>query len=182
MLSGGSMQQTKKNQGFTLIAFMVTIAVMAIIAMMAAPSFGDLIARKQLDAATRELSFVLSDARAKATTLRTNVTLKFQHGQSVPTLIYWIPESDKISLENSANDVDFSDVVFTPIGQPLQRTKMIPNPAYTKNIPADPDTNPEFIEVKIPLKFTLCNQDIRQSRIISVSMNGTATNIESGQC
>ena len=33
------MQQTKKNQGFTLIELIVTIAVMAIIAMMAAPSF-----------------------------------------------------------------------------------------------------------------------------------------------
>lgn len=36
----------RKEQGFTLIELMVTIAVMAIIAMMAAPSFGDLVARK----------------------------------------------------------------------------------------------------------------------------------------
>ncbi len=40
------MQQTKKNQGFTLIELMVTIAVMAIIAMMAAPSFGDMVPNK----------------------------------------------------------------------------------------------------------------------------------------
>ena len=41
MLFGGSMQRTKKNHGFTLIELMVTIAVMAIIATMAAPSFNN---------------------------------------------------------------------------------------------------------------------------------------------
>ena len=50
----------KKNKGFTLIELMVTIAVLAIVAMMAAPSFGDLIAKRKLDAETRGLSFVLS--------------------------------------------------------------------------------------------------------------------------
>lgn len=165
---GGSMQ---KNNGFTLIELIVTIAVMAIIAMMAAPSFGDLIEKRKLDAETRELSFVLSEARAQATTLRSNVTLKFQHGQNTSILKYWAPKSENIILDNTANDVDFSDVVFTPIGQPLQRTKTIIDPA---------DSSTKV--VRIPLKFSLCNPEIKQSRTISVSMNGTVTSIESGQC
>ncbi len=71
----------QKNNGFTLIELIVTIAVMAIIATIAAPSFGNLIEKRKLDAETRELSFVLSEARAQATTLRLNITFKFQHGQ-----------------------------------------------------------------------------------------------------
>lgn len=162
----------QKNKGFTLIELMITTAVLAIIATMAAPSFGDLIAKRKLDTATRELSFVLSEARAQATTLRANVTLKFQHGQNVPRLMHWAPQSDSITFDTSSDDVDFSDVIFTPIGQPKQRTKMI----------IDPDDPSAQQEVKIPLKFTLCNTEINQSRTISVSMNGTVTNIESGQC
>ncbi|MEZ2773906.1 Tfp pilus assembly protein FimT/FimU [Acinetobacter pseudolwoffii] len=172
----------KKNKGFTLIELMVTIAVLAIVAMMAAPSFGDLIAKRKLDAETRGLSFVLSQARVQATTLRANVTLKFQQGQNTPRLMYWVPESETILLDSTSNDVDFSDVIFTPIGQPKQRVKMIPNPDYNDAIPEDPDSNPHLKETRIPLKFTLCNPEIHQSRIISLSMNGTVTDIKSGQC
>ena len=39
----------KKIQGFTLIELMVTIAVLAIIAMMAAPTFGDMLDKQNLN-------------------------------------------------------------------------------------------------------------------------------------
>lgn len=79
----------RKSQGFTLIELMVTIAVLAIVAMMAAPSFGDLIAKRHLDTSIRELSLVLSDARAQATTLRKNVTVKFESGTNTAEVQYW---------------------------------------------------------------------------------------------
>jgi prepilin-type N-terminal cleavage/methylation domain len=56
----------QKNNGFTLIELMVTIAVMAIIAMLAAPSFGDMIVRQNLKKSTNELIGVLNQTRAKA--------------------------------------------------------------------------------------------------------------------
>ncbi|WP_347474134.1 prepilin-type N-terminal cleavage/methylation domain-containing protein [Acinetobacter thermotolerans] len=171
-----------KVKGFTLIELLVTIAVLAIVAMMAAPSFGNLVAKRKLDIETRELSFVLSEARAKATTLRANITLKFQAGQNSSNVMYWIPETSDIRLDNSADDVDFSDVIFTPIGQPLQRTKMIRNPAHNDSIPDDPDTNPPQIEVKLPLKFTICHTTIKKSKTIELSMNGTVFNIQEGTC
>ena len=168
----------RKIQGFTLIELMVTIAILVIITSLAAPSFGDLVDKRKLDAETRELSFILSEARAKATTLRSNVTLKFQRGQSTSNIIHWFPNTADIKLDDSLKDVGFSDVTFTPIGQPLQRTKMIKNETYVKDDPL----NPEEIEVKVPLKFTLCHTKIKKSKTIELSMNGTVVSIQEGQC
>ena len=75
MLFGGSMQRTKKNHGFTLIELMVTIAVMAIIAMLAAPSFADLIAKQRLESTTKQLLNILTTARSQAILLRQATTV-----------------------------------------------------------------------------------------------------------
>lgn len=69
------MQQTKKNQGFTLIELMVTVAVMAIIAMMAAPSFGDMVTRQKLNSNARGLITALNQAKSQAALLRTTVAV-----------------------------------------------------------------------------------------------------------
>ncbi len=60
---GESMQ---KNKGFTLIEMMVTIAVLAIVAMMAAPSFGKTLANQKLKQNIMELKFALQAARSQA--------------------------------------------------------------------------------------------------------------------
>ena len=60
------MQRTKKNHGFTLIELMVTIAVMAIIATMAAPSFGNMLNRQDLNKSSQELIAILNKARSVA--------------------------------------------------------------------------------------------------------------------
>ena len=52
------MQRTKKNHGFTLIELMVTIAVIAIIAMMAVPSMGNLIAKQRLNTTAKDLAYI----------------------------------------------------------------------------------------------------------------------------
>lgn len=66
MLSGGSMQQTKKNQGFTLIELMVTVAIMAIIATMAAPSFTKIIRKNQLNIDAQDFEDKLKETRSNA--------------------------------------------------------------------------------------------------------------------
>ncbi|QSQ97200.1 pilus assembly FimT family protein [Acinetobacter indicus] len=176
----------RKSQGFTLIELMVTIAVLAIVAMIAVPSFGDLVAKRHLDTSIRELSLVLSDTRAQATTLRKNITVKFEEGSNTAETRYWVPRYNDVSLNSNANNVDFSDLVYTSVGIPKQRTKMIPNPHYDANQPTDlsttPPTNPSTVEVLLPLKFELCHDELKQSRTITLSMNGTVEKIESGVC
>ena len=66
----------QKEKGFTLIELMVTIAVLAIVAMIAAPSFGDLIAKRKLDTTARDFALVLGEARGQAISLRKNITIK----------------------------------------------------------------------------------------------------------
>ena len=75
MLFGGSMQRTKKNHGFTLIELMVTIAVMATIATMAAPSFGNLISEQKLNRSVRELVLAINQAKSQAALMKTTVAL-----------------------------------------------------------------------------------------------------------
>ena len=56
----------RNNRGFTLIELMVTIAVMAIIAMMAAPSFIQTIRINQLASETRDFVDLLAETRSEA--------------------------------------------------------------------------------------------------------------------
>ena len=60
------MQQTKRNLGFTLVELMVTIAVLAIITMMAAPSFIQIVRKNQLIGDTRNFVDLLAETRSEA--------------------------------------------------------------------------------------------------------------------
>ncbi len=65
----------RKEQGFTLIELMTTIAILAIIATIAAPSFSDLVAKQKINAATRELMVAVNQAKSQAASMRTTVAL-----------------------------------------------------------------------------------------------------------
>ncbi|TCB34624.1 prepilin-type N-terminal cleavage/methylation domain-containing protein [Acinetobacter sp. ANC 4910] len=63
------------NRGFTLIELMVVIAVLAIIATMAAPSFGNLVVRQKLNGNARDFIATLNQAKSQAALLRTTVAV-----------------------------------------------------------------------------------------------------------
>lgn len=171
----------RKVLGFTLIELMVTIAVLAIIAMIAVPSFKNLVARKHLDSSIRELSFVLSEARVKATTLRTNTHVKFQSGQTLGTQFFWQPQYNDLTLQNDEDDIDISDVTFSAIGIPKQRSKWIANP-ICKELPEGENCEQPIIQQILPLKFKLCHIELHESKTIELSTNGTVSSIYSGVC
>lgn len=56
--------------GFTLVELIVTISVLAIIALMAAPSFAAMYSRQKLESSARELVMKISEARSQAVLLR----------------------------------------------------------------------------------------------------------------
>ena len=73
----------------------VTIAVMAIIAMMAAPSMSNLLESKRLDTNQRDLISTLSEAKSQAVLGRQNVSVNLNSAASnTATLLNWQPTSN----------------------------------------------------------------------------------------
>jgi type IV fimbrial biogenesis protein FimT len=101
-----------KHKGFTLIELMVTIAVMAIIAMMAAPSFGDMLQRQNLNKSTKELVATLNQARAKAALERREITVELLSAdENTDDTLNWMPVG-KSSLKTGRA----TEIVFMPTG------------------------------------------------------------------
>ncbi len=63
----------KKNKGFTLIELMVTIAVLAIVASIAAPSFINTLASQNLNTAANEIASALGEGRSRAMVMSNSV-------------------------------------------------------------------------------------------------------------
>lgn len=64
-----------RNSGFTLVELMVTVAVVAILASIAAPSFSEMIKNNRLAAVANDLTADLMFARSEATKRGVSVTL-----------------------------------------------------------------------------------------------------------
>ncbi|MDI7712262.1 prepilin-type N-terminal cleavage/methylation domain-containing protein, partial [Acinetobacter baumannii] len=78
------------QEGFTLVELMVTIAVMAIITLMAAPSMSNLLESKRLDANQRDLINTLSEAKSQAILGRQNVSVNLNSiASNTPTSLNW---------------------------------------------------------------------------------------------
>ncbi len=189
----------RKEQGFTLIELIITIAVLAIIATIAAPSFGNLVAKRKLDTTARDFALIFGEARGQAISLRKNITIKLSCPTEVDldtnktkvvcpantaTTFSWISPDDDIELISDA-----IDVIFTGIGTAKQREKLIDNPVCNLVSPAtttpcdtNPDDNPRKIPQIVPLEFTLCNSKIKTSKTIFVSKTGTVDTITTGVC
>ena len=92
------------QDGFTLVELMVTIAVIAIITMMAAPSMSNLLESKRLDANQRDLINTLSEAKSQAILGRQDVSINLNSTASnTPTSFNWKTTfNNTIELKNIA--------------------------------------------------------------------------------
>lgn len=69
-----------RPQGFTIIELMVTIAVLAILAAMAIPSFTDMMERQRLINATEAVYSDLQNARSEAVKRSQQIVVSIQDG------------------------------------------------------------------------------------------------------
>lgn len=73
----------KDIEGFTLIELLITIAILAIVAMLAAPSFQSIIRANELRSGVDKVTVVLSDAKNNARLTRQTSTLKLDGSYQV---------------------------------------------------------------------------------------------------
>lgn len=155
-MPGGSMQ--RKEQGFTLIELMITIAIFAIISMMAAPSFGDMMLSQNLNKSTQNLILTLNEARSKAALERRSIRVDLLPNESTPmptntpVLVNWRPTGKAILKSGSPVSITF-DITGAVSG-------------------ANTDTT-----------FQICNKSGGvKSKIISISKMGTIQQTTEGTC
>ena len=151
---GGSMY---KSQGFTLIELMITIAVLAIIAGIAAPSFGDMMTQQNLKKSTNELIGVLQEARSKAVLERRNVKIELKSVETptrvanTDTVLNWMPYGSTTLLPSSATEITYG-------------------------------FNGGVVGATTDTTFILCSNSGGISQTISVSKMGTVQQVVKGTC
>lgn len=97
------------QRGFTLIELMVTIAILAIIASLAVPSFTQQIRRMQVSRDTQDFIQTLQNARNKAILVRRTQSLNF--GQTTVTNNAWNPTANVIwdgTYKPSSSGISFN--------------------------------------------------------------------------
>ena len=143
----------RNYRGFTLIELMVTIAVLASIAMLAAPSFTQLRAKQQLNANSRDLIATISKARNQAVFLRTNTTVFLSSGVNTETNYYW-----QTTANNSVTaPTSITQIVFNRDG------------SISSGISAD-------------TSFVICNSTTRTTKAFALTKMGSVYPKSDGTC
>jgi prepilin-type N-terminal cleavage/methylation domain-containing protein len=93
---------------FTLIELMVTVAVIASLLMIAAPSFKQLIAQQRLKNINAELVTSLQFARSEALARNTPIYLKFGSSASPPMTCYILYTSQSAGCDCKIANITFA--------------------------------------------------------------------------
>lgn len=143
-----------KSRGFTLIELIITIAILAIIVSIAAPSFHSTIQSQHLNRDAKDLAMLLSEARNQAVTLRNEVTVHLgMVGDDENTAFYWMPH-DSNALDQSTS---IDQLIFLPNGTLKDR-------------------------VSSATTISICNLSMHKTKNIEVSRMGSVQFIAEGAC
>jgi len=174
----------RKEQGFTLIELMITIAVLAIIATMAVPSFSDMMLSQNLNKSTQNLILTLNEARSQAVTKR------------MPIEIYMVsePKDYKDIVDNKLTAVQRENLakktffLWIPEGKAQLKSGLPISLLFDFNggvCISDSGTQPKCLR---PLDqntdvFQICNKlGGTKSKTVSLSRMGTIQQITEGTC
>ena len=150
---------------------MVTVAIVAIIAVIAAPSFGNMLNAQNLNKSSQELIGVLNKARSVAVLERRVIEVKLVTTSSADQMsdtvnrLNWSPSGKSILKAGSVDSIFFGISGGVFIKDPSDTTKMIP--AATDTV------------------FTVCNAYIKNeknAKKITVSRMGTIQAIVEETC
>lgn len=159
----------QNNRGFTLIELMVTIAVLAIVASIAAPSFGDMLEKQNLKKSAEELIVVMNKARSKAVIeRRPYVTVNLAPlANAVDTNeeLNWRPSGKSVLKTGSPTTIQFG----------------ITGGVFVSDTDHPTSVSPETSDTV----FTICSSSIgtnKKSKTITVTRMGTIQIISEGAC
>jgi type IV fimbrial biogenesis protein FimT len=150
---------------------MVTIAVLAIIATMAVPYFGDMVTGQNLNKSTRDLTASLNEARSQAVTKRADAGMYL----APENMKYEDVFNNKLTAEQRGLVANKQFFIWIPEGKAKLKSGLATT--ITFNIAgvvsgANADT-----------KFEICEKSGgTKSKIISISRMGTIQQITEGTC
>lgn len=148
----------ENSRGFTLIELMVTIAVLAVITVMAAPSFSDMRTGQNLNRSTQELITALNAARSKAI---------LERRQDI-----------KVHLNTTNTGINTADTATQLNWQPSGTAKLTSSIVEIKF-----NLNGGVIGATTDTSFTICGKASgSRSKTVSISPIGTIQQIVEGAC
>lgn len=106
------MNKPARQKGFTLIELLVTVAVLAIIATLATPSFSAMLAKQRLNSTVKDLTNSLSKARSQAALLRKEVVVSLNSTQTIDTqtTFNWKPIDASIRTSSGTSSLDYKNI------------------------------------------------------------------------
>ena len=111
-----------RNSGFTLIELMVTIAVLAIIVGIAAPSISTQLANQRVKSTTATLANALKEAKAESIIRRQNLTLSYNNTSTPKVITITAPDSNTIAnYSYNVKSTIKPDTAITIVFEPSKR-------------------------------------------------------------
>lgn len=110
------------SSGFTLIELMVTIAVLAIIVGIAAPSISTQLANQRVKSTTSTLENALKESRTESVIRRQNVTLSYNNTSTPKMITVTTPDSKTIAnYSYNVKSTIKPDTAITIVFEPSKR-------------------------------------------------------------